>query len=161
MSSDLGLLCRKKNASSLAYKKRGSGRGALIYKALPRPVNIVVSWSPMQYTCNTYGVTHEVNGSVSWSFTSGQGRLESSDLQPNAENRLTFVVTSAPATLRIGLSLSTNCAAQEYMSETMRLMVSQRNVTPKMKMVSADPAPGPSAAADINIDENGDVASIS
>lgn len=158
---NLGLLCHKKNGNALCHKKGGN---ALIYKCdPPGDITIIVSWSPKQYTCTGSHVTHDVKGTLSYSVVpSGAASLVSSDIQPNStsDQKLVYAVVSRPFEIHLTLNLETNCVHQEYMSETMRLMVSQKGVTPKMKSVVAEPAPKPQATATINIDANGKLSSI-
>lgn len=161
---NLGLLCHKKNGSALAFKKGGSDVGKLIFKCEPPgDVKIIVSWSPKQYTCTGSNVTHDVNGSLSYSVVPpGAANLVSSDVQSGtSDKKLVYAVVAPPFEIRLALSLETNCIHQEYMSEAMRLMVSQRGVSPKMRRVDATPQPKPQATATINVDAQGNLTSIS
>ena len=156
--SGLGLLCYKKNGSALAYKKGGS---ALIYKGSgPRPITFIANWSPKQFTCNTYGQTHDVGGSVSLSVTSGAATITDSSGGASGDYCRVITVTQAPATIVATLSCSMTCAANEYTDVTFRLMASQRGVTPKQKSATPPGAPSSSTTATININSSGNLTSI-
>ncbi len=157
MSQQLGLLCHKKNGVALCYKKGGS---ALIYKGEARPITFIANWSPKQFTCNTYGATHDIVGSVSLSVASGAATITRSAGGSSADYRYEIKVTQAPAIISVVMSCSMECAADEYTDVTFRLMASQRGVAPKMKSAVPPGAPTSSATATINIGSDGSLTSI-
>ena len=157
MSQQLGLLCYKKNGSALCYKKGGS---ALIYKGEPRPITFIANWSPKQFTCNTYGATHDIMGSVLLSVASGAATITRSAGGSSADYSYTIEVTQSPATITVSLTCSMTCAADEYTDVTFRLMASQRGVAPKQKSATPPGAPSSSTTATINIGSDGSLTSI-
>lgn len=107
MSSDLGLLCHKKNGSALAYKKGGS---ALIFKGQPRNITIQIPWGPQSYTCMTYSAYHEIGMSIGTAWNLGSGAVLSRT-DGGSETEMVIKATSVPARFALTLQASSPCAA--------------------------------------------------
>lgn len=151
MSSQNGLLCHKHGSDALAYKHGGS---ALIYKGdggERRKINVIVSWTPKSFVCNTYHQEHGVEGQLSYEFTDGAGSGSAATAQ-SGDKTISISVSSAPAAIRVSLRLRMSCEANEYTAVKVRVMASQTGVSPIMKVLSPAPAADTTATATISVD---------